>query len=424
MTFYSWGMKMDYRKRHLEHKILEASKYHKVILVLGARQVGKSTILKHLFPNIKMIVFDPTQDLYDARKDPDLFLDSFPPPLILDEVQFVPELLSALKRRVDLSAVKGQYFLTGSQNFSVMRNVAESMAGRVAILNLENLTLQEMLGLEDNAVWLPRYLVDPAKFFFQGSSIKPPFSLVEFLWRGMFPGTLGFPNEQFPLFFQSYVQTYVERDVRNMENIQQFAEFDRFLGIIASLTAQEINPTHLGREIGISPSTARRWLDVLLHSYQWNELLPYHGNVLKRLTGKKKGMMKDTGLTCYLQRIPSPEALAMSPKLGGIFETWVVNYIQEQCAMLATPPMLYHWRTGNGAEVDLVLQWDDKLYPIEVKCKSNVGKADLSGMRAFRETYEGQQVMSGLVIYAGTECYKIDQDTVALPWTFMSSKSP
>ncbi len=411
---------MNYKHRFLEEKIVEASKYFKVILVVGARQVGKSTLLNHLFPHVKTIVFDPVQDLYGARRDPDLFLESFPPPLILDEVQFVPELLTALKRRVDLSEAKGQYFLTGSQNLSMMRTVSESMAGRVAIIHLENFMLQETLGLDNSSAWLPHYLDNPAEFFLKGFVKKTPWNLVEFLWRGTFPGTLEFPNTQLPLFFQSYIQTYIERDVRLMENIQQLAEFDRFLGLIASLTAQEINASHLGREIGISPQTARRWLDILSYSYQWNELLAYHGNAIKRLSSKKKGIIKDSGLACYLQKIPSPDALAVHPKLGSIFETWVINYVQQQCSMLSTPPNVYHWRTGSGAEVDLVLEWNGKLYPIEVKCKSNVGKVDLLGMKSFREMYTDQQTMPGLIIYAGTECYKVDQYTVALPWIFLS----
>lgn len=412
---------MDFKQRHLSSRIVEASKYFKVILVVGARQVGKSTLLNHLFPQVKTIVFDPDQDLFGARKDPDLFLSSFAGPLILDEVQYAPELLPALKRRVDQSQAKGQYFLTGSQNMSMLRNVAESMAGRVAVVHLENFTLQETLGLGNQPVWLQHYLENPDTFFMSGAARATPYNLVETLWRGGFPGSSDMPSSQIPVFFQSYIQTYLQRDVRLMENIQQLAEFDRFLGLIASLTAQEINASQLGREIGISPQTARRWLDILAYSYQWAELFPYHGNAIKRLSGKKKGIIKDTGLACYLQRMPSPESLAVSPKLGHLFETWVINNLQQQSTALSMPPNIYHWRTGGGAEVDVVLEWNDQLYPIEVKCKSNVGKGDLSGMKAFRQTYDGLKVMPGLVIYAGTECYRLDDTTLALPWNFIST---
>ncbi|HEY4831482.1 MAG TPA: AAA family ATPase, partial [Waddliaceae bacterium] len=392
---------MDYLSRHIEQQILESSKYFKAILLLGARQVGKSTLLSHLFPKMKTIVFDPIQDLFRAREDPDFFLESFPPPLILDEVQYVPELLAALKRKLDRSEEKGQYFLTGSQNFSMLRTVAESMAGRVAIFHLDNLTPQEILKKGGEGGWLPLYLENPEQFHKGRDTLPSTFpSLVEFLFRGTFPATLTFPLAQIPRYFRSYLQTYVDRDVRLQEDIRHVAEFDRFLGVAASLTGQEINTSQLGREIGITPHTGRRWLDLLSFTYQWFELLPYHGNTIKRLSGKRKGYFKDTGFACYLQKIESPEGLAISPRLGAIFETWGVNYLHQQFATLAVPPNTYHWRTAGGAEIDLILERGGKLYPVEMKCKTHLTRGDLTGMKAFRETYANSEVMPGLVIYA------------------------
>ncbi len=411
---------MRYLPRHLDAQIRQAATCFKAILLLGARQVGKSTLLLQLFPDIKSVVFDPIQDLYRAKEDPDLFLESFPAPLILDEVQYVPELLGTLKRKMDKSDAKGQYFLTGSQNFSMMRQVAESMAGRVAIFHLDNFTPQEMLGLGEQGGWLPQYLENPTGFA-QGRSLTPSSfpSLVEFLFRGTFPATLDLPTSQIPRYFRSYLQTYVDRDVRLQEDIRQLAEFDRFLGLSASLTAQEINASQLGREIGISPHTARRWLDLLTFSFQWIELLPYHGNTIKRLSGKKKGYFKDSGFACYLQKIESPESLAINPKLGFIFETWAINDILQQCATLSVPPNTYQWRTAGGAEVDLILERNGKLYPIEMKCKTNLTKSDLSGLKAFRESYPKQEIMPGLIIYAGSEVYKLDENTLAIPWNLL-----
>ncbi len=411
---------MRYLPRHIEAQILEAAKHFKSILILGARQVGKSTLLTHLFPDVKSVVFDPVQDLYGARRDPQLFLDSFPSPLILDEVQYIPELLATLKRKMDQSEAKGQYFLTGSQNFSVLRTVAESMAGRVAIFHLENFTPQEMLGNGSADCWLRHYLENPDRFHVGRSHLPSDFnSLVEFLYRGTYPATLDLPTTQIPTYFRSYLQTYIDRDVRTQEEIRQLAEFDRFLGICASLTAQEINAAHLGREIGISPHTARRWLDLLIYSYQWFELSPFHGNTIKRISGKKKGYFKDSGFASYLQRIDSGESLAVHPGLGSIFETWAVNYIHQQMSVLPVPPNSYHWRTSGGAEVDLILEWRGSLYPVEIKCKTNLSARDLSGLKAFRETYSGDRVAPGLVIYAGTEVYKLDPNTLAIPWTLL-----
>jgi predicted AAA+ superfamily ATPase len=382
--------------------------------------VGKSTLFSHLFPEIKTFEFDPIQDIYRARQDPELFLDSFPAPLILDEVQYAPELLAALKRRMDKSEAKGQYFLTGSQNFSMLRTIAESMAGRVAIFHLDNFTPQEIIGQGKIAGWIPSYLENPTSFF-EGRSLFPKDfpPLAEFLFRGSFPGTLELPTTQIPRYFRSYLQTYVDRDVRVQEDIRHLAEFDRFLGISASLTAQEVNNSQIGRDIGISPHTARRWLDLLSFTYQWFELLPYLGNAIKRLSGKKKGYFKDTGFACYLQRFESPEGLLASPRLGSIFETWVVNYIHGQFATLEVPPLTYHWRTAAGAEVDLIIERNGALYPIEIKCKTQLSTDDLRGMKSFRETYPQIVIHPGLVIYAGNEVYKLNENTYAIPWNLL-----
>lgn len=408
---------MDYKTRHLESRIKEAAKYFKIVLVLGARQVGKSTLLHHVFPDAQVILFEPLQDLYNARTDPDLFLNNFPSPLILDEVQYAPELLSTLKRRVDASEKKGQYFLTGSQNLSVLKTVAESMAGRVGILNLDGFTPEEMLGLGAKKGWLPLYLDDPEALRTSVSGIYGEFSnLARFLWRGTYPGILTIPDSGIVTYFRSYLQTYVDRDVRTMENIKELADFNRFLNLVGALSAQEINASQLGREIGIVPATAQRWLDLLTYTYQWLELFPYHGNTIKRVSGKRKGHLRDTGLACYLQRIPSPESVAGHPNLGALFESWVVNYIHRQFVHLPLDPLAYHWRTHGGAEVDLILEMDGRLYPIEIKCKTFVGKQDASGIKAFRETYPHQKIMPGLIVYCGNECFTVDKDVIALPW--------
>jgi len=408
---------MNYRDRHAEKRLLQLKSFFKVVLITGARQVGKSTLLAHLFPHVKTVVFDPIQDIYGARRDPDLFLDNFPPPLILDEIQFVPELLAALKRRVDRLELPGQYLLTGSQNLGILRSVAETLAGRVGILALEGMTVHEISGWGKRDGWLAPYLDDPDSLpGLVDGTIDQLQNLARALWRGTLPGLLDAPDEIVPDYFRSYVQTYVERDVRLMEDIRELAAFGRFLGLTGALTAQEVNASQFGRDVGVTPATARKWLDLLVNTYQWLELFPYQGNTVKRLSGKRKGFLRDTGTACGLQRISSPDALAVSSMLGPLFETWVVNDILRQGITLATPPQAYHWRTGGGAEVDLILERDGKLYPMEVKCKSNLSKHDTRGLRAFRETYGNSIIMTGLIVYAGRECYRVDENTIALPW--------
>lgn len=404
-----------YKKRLLENKIKELASYFKIVLVVGARQVGKSTMLAHLFPQAKHITFDPVQDLYGAKADPDLFLLNFQTPLILDEIQYVPNLLSALKRKVDQSDAKGQYLLTGSQNISILKTVSESLAGRVAIIHLGSLTPYELADIPDKH-WIESYLDHPDTFFQNIRGVIQKDGLYASLWRGGYPGLLGIPDHLISTFYSSYVQTYVERDIRLIENIQDLALFDRFLGVSAALTAQEINASHLGREIGITHVTAGRWLDLIKHSYLWIETLPYSGNTIKRISAKRKGYIADTGLACYLQRISSPEALARSPLLGPLFESACVEYIIAICENLKTIPKFYHWRTSSGAEVDLIIELNGKFYPIEMKLASNVSRNDGRGIKAFRDTYPNLPIQKGIILYGGSECYMLDNDTIALPW--------
>ena len=408
---------MNYRPRHIETKLRAYAEHFKIVLVVGARQTGKSTLLRNVFPQLKVVVFDPIQDLYGARRDPDLFLNNFPPPIILDEIQYVPELLPAIKRAADATEKNGQYFLTGSQNLSVLKSVAESMAGRVGILQLDSMTPEEIEGEGAAPVWLDDYLAHPESPATILTPVAGDSSLLRTLWRGGMPGLLDMPDHLVPDYFRSYLQTYVERDVRLLENIRELAEFDRFLGLAGALSGQEINASQLGRDVSVSPLTARRWLDLLTNTYQWIDLFPYHGSTIKRLSGKRKGCIRDSGFTCYLQRISTADALAVHPLLGSIFEAWVIGYLHRQCSVLSAPPQMYHWRTGAGAEVDLVLERDGTLYPIEVKCKTSLSRQDLRGLRSFRETYPSSRIAPALMIYAGREIQQLDPHTVAIPWS-------
>src|SRR3990167_3265331 len=407
-----------FKKRIYEQQISNLTAFFKVILLSGARQVGKSSLLSHLFPDVQMIVFDPAQDLYGAKKDPDLFLTNFKTPLILDEIQFAPELLPGIKRKVDLSASKGQYLLTGSQQLSILKTVSESLAGRIAIIKINSMIPQEMwVNFKPENKWLNAYLNDPENL---STSIKGVIkelpTLYEILWRGGMPGTIGIPNQEIPRYFSSYVQTYVERDVRTMGNIQNLTDFGRFFSLLGALTSQEVNYSQLGREIGISSVTARNWLELLVHTYQWSIVQPYHGNIIKRISEKPKGFLSDTGMACYLQRISSPESLAGHPLLGALFESFIFSMIQSFCNVASMQPNIYCWRTIAGAEVDIILERDSMLYPIEVKCKSNLTGNDTRGIKAFFETYKDKKIAHGIIVYAGDRAYKINEYVTAVPW--------
>jgi hypothetical protein len=421
-----------YLKRHIENKLLLYAKNFKMVLVKGARQVGKSTLIKKCFPKLKMIVFDPVQDLYGARQDPDLFLANFPAPIILDEIQYVPELIPALKRKIDLSNNKGQYIVTGSQNISIIRDFAESLAGRVGILELEGMTPYELAGKSDSN-WLEEYLDSPCDFFKKpittlkdlpfGSNcqdaLKTNKTLFETIWTGSLPGLIGMDTEVYSGFFQSYIETYIERDVRLFADINDLSLFSRFVALTATYSAQEINKSQLGRDIGLSVKQANKWLEILNYSYQWREIPAFSSNITKRISKKPKGLFMDTGLICYLQKISSPEALASHPLWGAIFETYCVNNIIRLAKALRALPAFYHWRTGAGAEVDLILERDGKFFPIEIKSRTNLSKHDTRGIMSFKESYPKLNIQQGLIIYTGQEAYRLNENVVALPWNSM-----
>lgn len=405
-----------YLRRHIEAKLKTYAKNFKIVLVKGARQVGKSTLIKNCFPKLKTIVFDPVQDLYGARQDPDQFLANFPAPIILDEVQYVPELIPALKRKIDLSDKKGQYIITGSQNISVIRDISESLAGRVGILELDGMTPYELANRSDEN-WLEEYLHCPNDFANKSIETLPcDKTLFETIWTGSLPGLIDMCQEVYSGFFQSYVQTYIERDVRLFADINDLGLFSRFVALAAAYSAQEINKSQIGRDIGLSPKQADKWLEILKYSYQWQEIPTFSSNIIKRISKKSKGLFTDTGLLCYLQKISSPETLASHPLWGAIFETYCANNILRLAKVLDTSPAFYHWRTGAGAEVDLVLERDGKIFPIEIKSSSNLTKHDTRGIMSFRDSYPKLNIQQGLIVYSGSETYRLNDHVMALPW--------
>ncbi|SCA62624.1 Uncharacterized protein SCG7109_AB_00700 [Chlamydiales bacterium SCGC AG-110-M15] len=387
------------------------------VVLTGARQVGKSTLLQNLFPDIPMVVFDPVHDIRNARADPELFLDNHPPPLILDEIQYAPELVPVIKRRIDRNRVSGQYIMTGSQQWGVLDRVAESLAGRVVLVHLEGFSLAEIADVQPEELWLERYLEDPDSFVKNpGSRLPIQKTPYEVLWRGFFPETAFLDLDLIPDYHHSYQRTYVEKDVRLLADISDLSLFGRFVKLVAAHSTQEINYTQLGREIGLTPQTARRWLSILSQTYEWFEIPAYSNNVVKKVSLKSKGYFADTGQICYSQMISSKDALGGHPLWGAIFENGVVCDIRKQALQMAVPPQLYHWRVHSGAEIDLILERDGKYYPIEIKSKSSPSLKDARGIAAFRKAYPKLNVQKGLIIAPAQESYALTANDVVIPW--------
>ena len=405
-----------YHERLLTSRLRNLAAAFPAVVIAGARQVGKSTLLQHVYGNkADIVVFDPVVDVENARQDSELFLANHRTPLVLDAIQYAPELVANLKRRIDEDRTPGQYILSGSQQWQVLTSISESLAGRAGFLDLEGFCLAEAAGSQRS--WLATWLANPAQFLDSNPKRLPTSrTLYEHLWRGGLPDATLLDDSVIPDFHAAYQRTYIERDVRLLADVSDWQLFGRFLRLCAALTAQEINRSHLGRELGVTPQTADRWLNLLRATFQWFEVPAYSGNAVKRVSGKAKGFLADTGLACHAQLLSSPTALGGHPLLGALFETAVVAEIRKHAGAMPTPPQLSHWRTNGGAEVDLLLERDGAFYPIEIKAKSNPSRRDTSGITAFRKTYPQLRIEKGLVVAPIPEILQLSDEDWAIPW--------
>jgi predicted AAA+ superfamily ATPase len=415
--------------RNAVHHLQSLFNAFPVVVVTGARQVGKTTLLRQLFPALDYVVFDASLDLEQARSEPELFLKNHPAPVVLDEIQYAPELVASIKRVVDNHQARpGQFLLTGSQQWQVMSALAESLAGRVAFMELAGLSLSELAHAQpqaSNTLWLSGWMAAQAsgaqQAFADGIRTGPPYtgSLPEWLWRGFMPKAqtleLGLVHD----FWQGYHRTYVERDARLAGEVGDWHDFGRFVRLMSALTAQEINHSQLGREIGITPKTAQRWLRIMQATYQWFELPPYFANGIKRVSKSPKGYLVDTGMACHHAAMSSPKALSSHPLFGALFETAMVCEIRKTLALMGGSANLYHWRASTGAEVDCIIERDGWLHPIEIKLTAQPTRKQTLGLQAFRKAHPDQRIGHGLMLCAVEHPRWISEDVLALPWNLL-----
>ena len=388
-----------YKRRIITKQLKKLTQNFPVVVISGARQVGKSTLLQHVFPEVETVVFDPVTDVGAAKSDPDVFLDNHPAPLILDEIQYAPTLTAAIKRRVDKANHKPfQYILTGSQQWAVMKNLSESLAGRAIFIDLAGFCLSEISEQISNKSWLQQWLDDSKDFIKNPSNrLNLKKTVYEQIWRGWLPKADSIDLELIQPYYRSYMQTYLERDVRIISDLTALDDLGKFTQLVSALTAQEVNYSQLGRDIDITPQTAKRWLSILRATFQWFEIPAYSGNTIKRISNKPKGYIADTGLACMLNMVSSHNALGGHPMTGAFFETAVVCEIQKLANTLQ-PLGMYHWRSHGSSEVDLILEQNGILFPIEIKLTSNPTKKDTKGITAFRKTYPNLKIAPGLII--------------------------
>lgn len=362
-----------YLKRQIEETILKSSATFPVMLLTGPRQTGKSTLLQHLAePGRKYVTLDNPAIRESAVSAPDLFFQRFPPPLILDEIQYAPQLFPYIKMIVDEQQVNGLFWLTGSQVFEMMRNVQESLAGRVSLLRLYGFSQAEKEGR----------LVSPfpperAELIKLASEVnaKSPDQVFQSIWRGSMPRVVTQPEMDVENYYASYVQTYLERDVRLITTIADEGQFMRFIRLIAARSAQELNMAALSRELGVDAKTCRRWLDVLETTGLVIELPGYSGNLSDRLIKRPKIYFMDTGLACYLTGWQSAEAMSQGTYSGAIFETWVVSEIMKSWRFNGLHPVIYYYRDRMQKEIDLLISRNQQLLPFEIKKSANPSHA-------------------------------------------------
>lgn len=377
--------------RHLETQLLRLAATRPVLVLTGARQTGKTALCRHLFPTHHYVSLDLPSEAASAEQDPGGFLARHPLPLLIDEVQYAPGLLRHLKVVVDGQRERcGQIVLTGSQPFALMQNVGESLAGRAAILSLEGLGLAEIL------------------------SAVPQASTTGILLRGGFPELWSQPAIAISDFHRSYVATYLERDLRSLQQVGNLQQFERFLRACALRSAQLLNKAELARDVGIAASTAGLWLSVLERSGLVFVLEPWFGNAGKRLSRSPKLYWSDTGLLCWLMGIGTENDLLRSPLLGAIWETFVVAEVRRQLQISATPGSLHFWR-DRSKEVDLVLQRGGRFWLGDAKWAEFPAAADARRLHQVAAELPEGRVEAKALICRAPNPYPLGDGAQALP---------
>jgi hypothetical protein len=355
-----------------------------VVVLTGARQVGKTTLARAFLPEADYVTLDDPAEAAVARLNPSDLLGTRSTPLILDEIQYAPNLFRELKIRVDRNRVPGQYLVTGSQSFELMAGVSESLAGRAAILTLPALSLREIPGTKDLG------------------------AIEAFLWRGSYPQLWQQPDLDRTLWLGSYLATYLERDVRNLLNVGSLRDFDRFLRGCALRAGQILSYAELARDVGISPHTAKSWISVLEASQQIFLLEPYHRARTKRLVKSPKLYFCDTGMLSYLMGFTQASELPRHALYGAVWENAVVAEIRKSFLVNGLRAPISFWRTSAGDEIDLLIEKaPERFVVVECKTAAHVDASALRALRSLHSEYGAGSVAKAFVVCRTRRAYPL-----------------
>ena len=408
---------MTYLDRTLEKTVISVSKSFPVLLLTGPRQVGKTTLLKELQKSSRSYVsLDDPMDRAMAKEDPGLFLQNYTPPLLIDEIQYAPELLPYIKLAVDRERQPGMYWLTGSQQFHLMKHVTESLAGRIAILNLLGFSLAEEFGNSNSSeAFVPelRQIQNRSK---SAKSLPLP-DLYRRIWRGSFPFLVANNEPDWEIFYKSYVQSYLQRDLRDFASISDEQIFLKFLRTAAARTGQLINYADMASDVGVSEPTIKSWITILVATGLVYILEPYHTNLSKRLVKTPKLIFLDTGLCAYLTGWSNPTVLEHGAMSGAFFETFVIAELIKSYWHNGRNAPIFFYRDRDKKEIDLLIEKDGTLFPIEIKKASAP-----SGATGNFNTLEKLSVPigHGAVICMADHHKAITKSVTAVPVSYLS----
>ena len=395
----------------MEKVMCKLTKEYSCILITGPRQVGKSTMLEHIDSTRNKVTLDDLQERNLAKNDPEMFLKLHKTPILIDEVQYAPELFSYIKIAIDNGAEPGSFWLTGSQSYKLMSLAQETLAGRIAILNLTTLSQHE---LYSNGELLPFTLsLDELKQREQLCEKADVGSIFERIWQGGLPGLASGKYTNRDIYYSSYLQTYLSRDVKEEMPIKDDSKFIDFIRAVACRVGQELNVHSIATDVEVSDDTAKRWLGMLEKSEVIFYLHPYSNNLLKRVVKTPKLYFFDTGFVCYLTKYSNAEILQNGSINGAILKNNIVAEIRKSYLNSGKEIYMYYYRDKDQAEIDLILEYDGELHPIEIKKSSNPNSTMVKNFEILSKS--SLPVGLGAIVCMKNSITALDSKTLIIP---------